>query len=90
MFNPIQIKKLYYVYLIISKNKNSTKSYVGYTNNLENRIKKHNDGKGAKSTRGRFWKIIFKKKFKKRSSAMRYEYFLKKNQKLRKKIKENK
>tara|TARA_Y100001970_G_C13668912_1_gene572046 strand:- start:109 stop:345 length:237 start_codon:yes stop_codon:yes gene_type:complete len=78
------------VYLIISKNKNSTKSYVGYTNNLENRIKKHNDGKGAKSTRGRFWKIIFKKKFKKRSSAMRYEYFLKKNQKLRKKIKENK
>ena len=90
MFNPIQIKKLYYVYLIISKNKNSTKSYVGYTNNIENRIKKHNDGKGAKSTRGRFWKIIFKKKFKKRSSAMRYEYFLKKNQKLRKKIKENK
>ena len=90
MFNPIQIKKLYYVYLIISKNKNSTNSYVGYTNNLENRIKKHNDGKGAKSTRGRFWKIIFKKKFKKRSSAMRYEYFLKKNQKLRKKIKENK
>ena len=81
---------MYYVYLIISKNKNSTKSYVGYTNNLENRIKKHNDGKGAKSTRGRFWKIIFKKKFKKRSSAMRYEYFLKKNQKLRKKIKENK
>jgi len=78
------------VYLIISKNKNSTKSYVGYTNNIENRIKKHNDGKGAKSTRGRFWKIIFKKKFKKRSSAMRYEYFLKKNQKLRKKIKENK
>ena len=78
------------MYLIISKNKNSTKSYVGYTNNLENRIKKHNDGKGAKSTRGRFWKIIFKKKFKKRSSAMRYEYFLKKNQKLRKTIKENK
>ena len=78
------------MYLIISKNKNSTKSYVGYTNNIENRIKKHNDGKGAKSTRGRFWKIIFKKKFKKRSSAMRYEYFLKKNQKLRKKIKENK
>ena len=78
------------MYLIISKNKNSTKSYVGYTNNLENRIKKHNDGKGAKSTRGRFWKIIFKKKFKKRSSAMRYEYFLKKNQKLRKKIKQNK
>ena len=75
------------MYLIISKNKNSTKSYVGYTNNLKNRVKKHNEGKGAKSTRGRFWKIIFKKKFKNRSSAMRYEYFLKKNRKLRKELK---
>ena len=75
------------MYLIISKNKNSTKSYVGYTTNLKNRVKKHNEGKGAKSTRGRFWKIIFKKKFKNRSSAMRYEYFLKKNRKLRKELK---
>ncbi len=74
------------MYLIISKNKNSTKSYVGYTNNLKNRVKKHNEGKGAKSTRGRFWKIIFKKKFKNRSSAMQYEYFLKKNRKLRKEL----
>ena len=74
------------MYLIISKNKNSTKSYVGYTNNLKNRVKKHNEGKGAKSTRGRFWKIIFKKKLKNRSSAMQYEYFLKKNRKLRKEL----
>ncbi len=27
--------------------------YCGITNNLEKRIKKHNDGKGAKYTRGR-------------------------------------
>ena len=27
--------------------------YCGYTNDLENRIKKHNQGKGAKYTRGR-------------------------------------
>ncbi len=27
--------------------------YTGYTNNLENRIKEHNNGKGAKYTRDR-------------------------------------
>ena len=32
----------YYVYLIVSKVKKRTISYVGYTNNLNNRIKLHN------------------------------------------------
>ena len=77
------------MYLIISKNIKSVKSYVGYTNNLRKRITLHNQGKGAKSTRGRNWKLVFKKKFKNKSMAMKYEYFLKKNKKLRKKIKEN-
>ena len=77
------------MYLIISKNIKSVKSYVGYTNNLKKRIALHNQGKGAKSTRGRNWKLVFKKKFKNKSMAMKYEFFLKKNKKLRKKIKEN-
>ena len=77
------------MYLIISKNIKSVKSYVGYTNNLKKRIALHNQGKGAKSTRGRNWKLVFKKKFKSKSMAMKYEFFLKKNKKLRKKIKEN-
>ena len=80
---------MYYVYLIVSKKNKKIKSYVGYTNNLLNRIKAHNSGKGAKSTRGRNWKIAFKKKFKNKSLAMKYEFFLKKNKKLRKKIKDN-
>ena len=37
-------------------------TYVGYTSNLKNRIKLHNSGKGAKFTRGRKWKLIFKEK----------------------------
>ena len=37
-------------------------TYVGYTSNLKNRIKLHNSGKGAKFTRGRKWKLIFKRK----------------------------
>ena len=77
---------MYYVYLIISKKNNLIKSYVGYTNNVKKRIKQHNKGKGAKSTRGRMWHLVFKKKFKNKSTAMKYEYFLKKNKNLRKKI----
>ncbi len=80
---------MHYVYLIISKNTKSIRSYVGYTNNLKKRINLHNQGKGAKSTRGRYWKLAYKKKFKKKSTAMKFEYYLKKNKKLRKQIKEN-
>jgi putative endonuclease len=59
------------------------KTYVGYTNNLKSRLLKHNTNKGAKSTKGYKWKIIFKKKFLTRSKAMSYEYMLKKNRKKR-------
>ena len=78
---------MYYVYLIITKNKKRTISYVGYTNNLKKRIDLHNSSKGAKFTKGRKWKLIYYKKFKKKSIAMKEEYKLKKNYKLRKKIK---
>jgi putative endonuclease len=62
------------------------KTYVGYTNNLEQRLKKHNSGKGAKFTKGYKWLVIYSKKFKSKSRAMSYEYKLKKNKNLRKKI----
>ena len=55
------------------------KTYVGYTNNLLIRLKKHNSNKGAKSTRGYKWLLIYSKKFKTKSEAMSYEYSLKKN-----------
>ena len=61
-----------------------TKTYVGYTNNLKLRLKKHNTGIGAKSTRGLKWKIIYKKKFYDKGLAMSYEYKLKKDKKKRK------
>ena len=62
------------------------KTYVGYTNNVTLRLKKHNNNTGAKSTKGHKWKLIFKKKFLSKSIAMSYEYYLKKNRKLRKEI----
>ena len=76
----------YYTYLLKSLSPGIKKTYVGYSINVKNRIIKHNSNKGAKSTRGYKWKLIYKKKFKSKSEAMSYEYKLKKNKKLRKEI----
>ncbi|MDA7703619.1 GIY-YIG nuclease family protein [Candidatus Pelagibacter sp.] len=65
---------------------NVKKTYVGYTNNLESRLTKHNNNKGAKSTKGYNWVLIYSKKFKSKNEAMSYEYKLKNNKTLRKKL----
>jgi len=77
----------YFVYIIATKVKNKTISYVGYSSNLSKRLNDHNTGKGAKFTRGKKWKIIFKKQYKTKVSAMKEEYKLKKNYLLRSQIK---
>ncbi len=77
----------YFVYIIATKVKNKTISYVGYTSDLSKRLNDHNTGKGAKFTRGKKWKIIFKKKYISKIKAMQEEYKLKKNYSLRSEIK---
>ena len=76
----------YYTYMLKSISSGVKKTYVGYTNNLELRLAKHNDNKGAKSTKGYKWVLIYNKKFKTKNQAMSYEYKLKRNKTLRKKI----
>ena len=78
----------YYVYMLKSLNKNN-QTYVGYTKNLPERIKLHNSGKGAKFTRGRKWKLIYKEKYTTKNKAISREYYIKKNRTLRNKIKNN-
>ena len=78
----------YFVYLIISKNpQNKLTSYVGYTNDLKKRINLHNSSKGAKFTKGRFWKLAYSKRYESKNIALKEEYKLKLNYKLRSKIK---
>jgi len=76
----------YYVYMIKTIGSSYSKSYVGYTNDIKRRITKHNANKGAKSTRGYKWKLIYHRKFVTKSAAMSYEYRLKKDITKRKKI----
>ena len=62
-------------------------TYVGYTNNLKKRINLHNTGKGAKFTRGRKWRLIYKEKLTSKNKAISREYYIKNNKAFRKKIK---
>ena len=76
----------YFVYMLKSLGKESV-TYVGYTRDIEKRIKLHNSNKGAKVTRGRKWKLIYKEKLNSKKEAISREYYIKKNRSLRNKIK---
>ena len=76
----------FYVYMLKSKGAKSV-TYVGYTKNLKKRIAQHNSSKGAKFTKGRKWKLIYKEKLNSKSEAISREYYIKKNRTLRNKIK---
>ena len=76
----------YYVYMLKNIDRLKLKTYVGFTNNLVKRLNLHNNNKGAKSTKGYKWIVIYKKRFINKSKALSYEYTLKKNRKLRNQI----
>ena len=79
----------FYVYMLKSIEKRPV-TYIGYTKNLKKRLSLHNAGKGAKFTRGRKWKLIYKELLNSRSEAISREYYIKNNRTLRNKIKNNK
>ena len=73
----------HYVYILKTLKGYLNKSYVGYSTNIRSRLNKHNSSKGAKSTRGYKWKVVYKKRFNSKSKAMSFEYLLKKDRKKR-------
>ena len=77
----------YFVYLIGNYRKLKLTTYVGYTNNLKKRMDLHNNGKGAKFTRGRNWKLIYYEEYPTKKEAILRECYIKKNKKLRDSIK---
>ena len=78
----------YFVYVLGSIKNSKSKTYVGWTKDLNKRLRKHNLSKGAKSTKGRKWKIIYYEIFNSKEKAMRREYYLKKDRILRKKMRQ--
>ena len=64
-------------YTYIVKCKDGT-LYTGWTNNLEKRIKDHNDGKGAKYTKTRLpVELVYYETFETKEEAMSREYGIK-------------
>ena len=52
--------------------------YTGYTNDLEKRIKAHNEGKGAKYTKGRGpVELVYYEAYEEKALAMRREWEIK-------------
>tara|TARA_B100000989_G_C19378498_1_gene400541 strand:- start:496 stop:747 length:252 start_codon:yes stop_codon:yes gene_type:complete len=79
----------YFVYILKCVSSVKKRTYVGYTNDLKNRLNKHNSNKGAKYTKGNKWIIIYKRKFFSKYKAMSYEYKLKHDRKKRLEIYNN-
>jgi putative endonuclease len=68
-----------FVYILAARKADGhTVTYVGWTLDLERRLAEHNGApKGAKSTRGRTWALVYAEKHRTRKGAMRREYKLK-------------
>lgn len=73
-----------YVYVLGSESRGKRRTYVGWTTDLDQRVARHNDGSGAKSTRGRIWFLLYAERFKTRSEAMSREWYLKRDRLFRK------
>ena len=73
-----------YVYVIGAECTGKPRTYVGWTLDLDRRLAQHNSGRGARSTRGRLWSLLYAEKCADRRQAMSREWHLKRDRKLRK------
>ena len=75
-----------YVYVLGCRAKNRLLTYVGWSNDVARRMVAHNAGKGARSTRGRSWVLLYSEKCASRRHAMSREWHLKRDRKFRKQL----
>jgi putative endonuclease len=73
-----------FVYVLGNEDDDNWRTYVGWTTDLDRRLKQHNAGIGAKSTRGGKWILIYAERYNTRSTAMRREWYLKRDRAFRK------
>jgi len=67
---------MYYVYIIQSIN-NSEKIYIGYTQNIKERVQKHNHGGSTYTKEHRPWKLVFYCALNSKYKALQFEKYLK-------------
>jgi putative endonuclease len=66
---------MYFVYIL--KSENHFKSYVGHTDNIDRRLKEHNDGKSIYTKMYKPWKLIYKEEFNNINDAIKREKYYK-------------
>jgi len=75
-----------FVYILGSTGKGGHRTYVGWTNDLDRRLARHNAGRGARSTRGRIWSLLYAERYASRQEAMSREWYLKRDRSFRKRL----
>ncbi len=76
---------MWYVYIIYSNKIN--RYYIGYTDDLDWRLERHNEGWGKYTKRGIPWKLVYSKTYNLKTDVIRREKEIK-NKKSRKFIEE--
>lgn len=74
---------LAFVYVLGSVRGEDRRTYVGWCVDLDQRIAAHNSGRGARSTRGRAWVLLYAERYATRREAMSREVFLKRDRHFR-------
>ncbi len=77
-----------FVYILGRRSGSGYRTYVGWTDNLERRLARHNNGTGARSTRGRSWVLLYAERYLTRGPAMSREWHLKRDRRFRKSLTE--
>ena len=72
-----------FVYVLGSLRADDRRTYVGWCVDLDQRLNAHNSGRGARSTRGRAWVLLYAERFATRREAMSREVSLKRDRKFR-------
>jgi putative endonuclease len=76
-------EKQFFVYVLGSRRQDDRRTYVGWTTDLQKRLRQHNSGAGAKSTRGREWRMLYCDSCPTRNEAMSLEWHIKRDRKFR-------
>jgi len=77
------VKTSGYVYVLGSQLGADRRTYVGWTIDIDARLALHNAGIGARSTRGRYWVLLYAERYLTRREAMSREVSLKRDRRFR-------
>jgi len=75
-----------YVYVLGTLTGNRHLTYVGWTDDVARRLAQHNNGKGARSTRGRVWVLLYSERCASKRHAMSREWHVKRDRAFRKNL----